>query len=154
MIVGICTGTLSVAEKRLSSVYLAQACPFINVSMEARLSRAPGFLGGRIRHRLENMFASVWNVRDIGAVSRVLARRCAVCALSPPLSLCLHVLTWSAAKSRGKPDNANFGEQTIDNPPYFGPKCSAESFKILSSPSFLKDTICRSVPVGWSRVSP
>jgi hypothetical protein len=89
LIVDICTGTQCVLEKRLSSVYLAQACPFTNASMEARLSRAPGFLGGRIRHRLENMFASIWKVRDIGVVSRVLARRCA--PLAPSLTTPAHL---------------------------------------------------------------
>jgi hypothetical protein len=102
LIVDICTRTLSVAEKIFSSVYLARACPLINASMEAGLSRAPGFLGDRIYHRLENMFASVWNLRDVGrgvASARSLEG-------APPLLLPLHVLTGSAAKSRGKPDNA------------------------------------------------
>jgi hypothetical protein len=44
-----------------------------------------------------------------GVVSRVLARRRA--HSPPPLLLPLHVLTESAAKSRGKPDNASFGDK-------------------------------------------
>jgi hypothetical protein len=114
LIVDICTGTQCVLEKRLSSVYLHKP---VHSPMRVWKPDCHGLRDFSVAEYVTDLKICLLQCGkcETSAWCRECSREGA--PLSPLLLLPLHILTWSAAKSRGKPDNANFGDKTRDNPP-------------------------------------